>query len=57
MGVSKKENSALMSKASICVMNSAFARGQANFIEIFPAIGSCYLRILFDLEDFKPFKL
>jgi hypothetical protein len=57
MWIAEKQHGAFCFKAPVGIMDDAFTRTQANFIEVFPAIKARDLAIVFYLEYIKAFQL
>jgi hypothetical protein len=51
----RKINGTIHFKTPVGIVNDAFARGEANFIKVFPAVNACGVAVAFNFEHIKPF--
>lgn len=57
MRVAEKQDRSFLLKAFVCIVDLAPACSQADLIKIFPAIDTCGITILLNLESSESFQL
>ena len=57
MWIPKEQNSTLLFKTSVCIVNNASTGCQADLVEVLSAVNPCCIVIAFYLEYIKPSQL